>query len=111
MGKYGVRCMNRKDRRGATGKLTRECDPGLTDAGTGAGRNQWQKLLQNIIKFIPDYMPSHSGRQAVSTVTSPQLTQSALSHLHNSHSQHCHIFTTHTVHVTSFYSTSTYSVL
>jgi hypothetical protein len=29
------------------GKLTRECDPEreVTDAGTGAGRNQWKKLL------------------------------------------------------------------
>jgi len=27
MSKYDVRCMNRKDRTGAMGKLTRECDP------------------------------------------------------------------------------------
>jgi hypothetical protein len=40
------------------------------DTGTGAGRNQWEKLLQNTSKFIPDYIPSHSGRQAVSPVQS-----------------------------------------
>jgi len=51
----------------------------VTDTGTGAGRNQWKKLLQNTSKFIPDYRPSHSGRQAVSPL----------------HSQHCHFFTTH----------------
>jgi hypothetical protein len=86
--------MNRKDRTGAIGKVTRECDPRLTDAGTGAGRNQWEKLLQNTSHFIPGYIPSHSGRQAVSPL----------------HSQHCNISTTHTVHVTSFYSTSTYRI-
>jgi hypothetical protein len=50
----------------------------VTDGGTGAGRNQWKKLLQNTSKFTPDYTPSHSGRQSasftVSTVISLQLT-------------------------------------
>jgi hypothetical protein len=58
---------------GAMGK------PRANDAGTGTGRNQWKKLLQNTVKFILDYMPSHSSRQAVTftvtTVTSSQLTQ------------------------------------
>lgn len=63
----------------------------VTDTGTSAGRNQNKKLLHNTSKFIPDYRPSHSGRQAVSQSPS----QSALPFLQNSHSS-CHPCLLHT---------------